>query len=349
MRHGKYASGSDEVLFSSSGNLPAWAKDNPELYWSAADEYERANGRLFTQIEFALPRELNPEQQKALAEEFCRAVTGDMLDGKTLPFSYAIHKGEYNHKGEYLGQPNPHVHLMISERALDGLDRSAETWFKRANSKHPERGGAAKWRTMKATSYLEWVRETLAIYSNNHLSRAGHDARIDHRTLKEQGILRKPGTHNGVGKWLNVEQVSRDYLDSQIKHREEVAALFDLQKPHVQRHYLEQAGGNRDKAEDAIYAACEAMRREQERQEQERQRQEQEREQRRREWAEFEAFWEATRGDEYLAQRDMEEIYRQARAMADAQRAANATNANTGNAENATERDISRKRGPSMG
>ena len=33
---------------------------------------------------------------------------------------------------------------MISERSNDGLERTAETWFKRYNGKAPERGGARK-------------------------------------------------------------------------------------------------------------------------------------------------------------------------------------------------------------
>ena len=38
-------------------------------YWAAADENERANGRLFRDIEFALPKELSERQQVALARE----------------------------------------------------------------------------------------------------------------------------------------------------------------------------------------------------------------------------------------------------------------------------------------
>ena len=49
------------------------------------------------------------------------------------PYTLAVHRGQ----GE-----NPHAHLMISERANDGIERSREQWFKRYNSKDPEKGRA---------------------------------------------------------------------------------------------------------------------------------------------------------------------------------------------------------------
>ena len=38
--------------------MPEWAEEDPRSYWKAADEHERVNGRLFREVEFALPREL---------------------------------------------------------------------------------------------------------------------------------------------------------------------------------------------------------------------------------------------------------------------------------------------------
>ena len=55
-RAGRYHSDEVEVLHKGHGNMPAWAEDCPGTYWQAADLYERANGRLFKQLEFALPR-----------------------------------------------------------------------------------------------------------------------------------------------------------------------------------------------------------------------------------------------------------------------------------------------------
>lgn len=76
-RAGRYHSDEVEVLHKGHGNMPAWAEDCPGTYWQAADLYERANGRLFKQLEFALPRELSPEEQTALTAFFLRGIGAD--------------------------------------------------------------------------------------------------------------------------------------------------------------------------------------------------------------------------------------------------------------------------------
>ncbi|MES8783431.1 DNA primase, partial [Cutibacterium acnes] len=55
-REGRYSRDRDEVLHTQSGHLPEWA-ERPADYWDGADLYERANGRLFKEVEFALPVE----------------------------------------------------------------------------------------------------------------------------------------------------------------------------------------------------------------------------------------------------------------------------------------------------
>lgn len=108
-REGKYARDMDEVLHAESGHMPEFV-ERPADYWDAADLYERANGRLFKEVEFALPVELTLDQQKALASEFAQHLTG----AERLPYTLAIHAG---------GGENPHCHLMISERINDGIER----------------------------------------------------------------------------------------------------------------------------------------------------------------------------------------------------------------------------------
>ena len=128
-REGRYEQDREELEHRESGNMPEWAKDDPRSYWEAADEYERANGRLYREVQFALPKELNEEQRRELASGFARRLT----EGERLPYTLAIHRGD----GE-----NPHAHLMFSERSNDGIERSREQWFRRANRSEPEKGGA---------------------------------------------------------------------------------------------------------------------------------------------------------------------------------------------------------------
>ncbi|MDD2967250.1 MAG: MobA/MobL family protein [Desulfovibrionaceae bacterium] len=185
-RCGRYASDHAELLHKEHGNMPAWASDAPRNYWEAADAHERANGRLFKQLEFALPKELSPEQQTALAASFCREMA-QTKDGP-LPYSFAVHKGH--------DKENPHCHLLISERVNDGVNRAPDLWFKRA-AKDPEKGGAKKTNELRPREWLLQCRELWAELANHALRLAGHEARIDHRTLEAQGIARAPTTHLG--------------------------------------------------------------------------------------------------------------------------------------------------------
>ena len=171
-RAGRYHSDEAEVLHKGHGHMPAWAENCPRNYWEAADIHERANGRLFKQIEFALPRELSPEQQTKLAASFC-ANLARTKDGP-LPYSFAVHKGR--------DEANPHCHLLISERVNDGHFREPDLWFKRA-AKDPAQGGAKKTKELHPREWLLQCRELWAERANLALQRAGHEARIDHRTL----------------------------------------------------------------------------------------------------------------------------------------------------------------------
>jgi ATP-dependent exoDNAse (exonuclease V) alpha subunit len=166
--------------------MPAWAENSPRNYWEGADVYERANGRLFKQIEFALPRELSQQQQVELAASFC-ADMARTKDGP-LPYSFAVHKGR--------DEKNPHCHLLISERVNDGHFREPDQWFKRA-AKDPLKGGAKKTTELHPREWLLQCRELWAERANLALQRAGHEARIDHRSLEAQGINRAPTIHLG--------------------------------------------------------------------------------------------------------------------------------------------------------
>ena len=224
-REGKYAKDAEDLAYRESGNMPEWAEDDPRQYWAAADEHERANGRLFVQVEFALPRELDDRQQREVASSFAADLTG----GERLPYTLAIHRGGVN----------PHAHLMISERGLDGHDRDAVTWFKRANTKDPEKGGAKKTSTLSSREWLEETRERWADRANEALERAGFTERISEATLKEQYFEaveagneremarlqgREPGVHIGphnIHRELRGEESDRlaEAMDAQDRNR----------------------------------------------------------------------------------------------------------------------------------
>ena len=169
LREGKYA-GRYDLVVSGHGHLPAWAGGDPRELFAAADLYERANGRLFVEIEVALPSELSDTAQHELARSIAAAVTAP-----GLPFTYAIHAGRPKSAGE---PANPHVHILISERVNDGIPRDAEQWFRRANTKRPELGGAAKHRALKERAWVDDTRKLVAGLMNKHLERAQVAARV---------------------------------------------------------------------------------------------------------------------------------------------------------------------------
>ena len=172
------------LVHTESRNMPQWAEANPTSYWDAADTYERTNGRLYKEVEFALPRELDNEARLELARTFANDLTAE----KNLPYTLALHEGY----GE-----NPHAHLLISERMNDGIERDPDQWFSRYNRDHPELGGAEKTDSLKPKAWLEDTRELWAQEANHALEQEGYTADLDHRSLEAQGIERAPTVHLG--------------------------------------------------------------------------------------------------------------------------------------------------------
>lgn len=223
-REGKYSpeltqgtSKLEDLEHTASGNMPTWAEHDAGIFWRAADEYERANGSTYREIEVALPRELTPAQRVALVEDFIAQEIG-----KNHAFTFAIHKP----KAALEGGDQPHCHFMYSERTLDGTDRDPAQYFKRANTKNPERGGCKKASGGKTRddlkSELLETRKLWATVQNAHLEKYGHTDRVDHRSLKDQGIERQPEAHLGP---LVAKQIdATDFIESRrLEHELELA------------------------------------------------------------------------------------------------------------------------------
>lgn len=202
MREGKYSKDKGEVLYKETGNLPKWAEGNHRAFWRAADNYERGGeryrGRAAKEVQIALPRELSDEAKIKLAREYTRSIVGD-----NHAYAMAIHRGEK-------ATENPHIHLLFSERRDDGIERTEQQYFKRANSKQPELGGVKKSRDIHAREWVSQQRKAWEVAANNALEREGYSARIDCRTLEAQGINREPSRHIGVVSYNAIMQ--RDYV-----------------------------------------------------------------------------------------------------------------------------------------
>lgn len=198
-RQGRY-SDREDLVHTQDGNLPDWADGDPLKFWKGADFYERANGAAYREHVIALPNELSIEQICVLAERLALELVG------TKPFQFAIHASE----GQLGGIPNLHMHLMYSDRVQDGIDRPVERMFSRYNPKHPEIGGCRKDSGGKGPMELRdeviAARKKIADIQNQALAEHGVNARVDHRSLREQGQKRRPERHLGPLRIKNMSE-----------------------------------------------------------------------------------------------------------------------------------------------
>ena len=138
---------------------PDWMRDRDQL-WNAVEAVERRkDAQLAREIEVALPRELGRDARLELVRGF---VAREFV-GRGMIADLSVHEGRARD-----GREQPHAHIMLSLRELtgDGFGKKAREW------NAPER--LTGWREA-------WARE-----ANGALERAGHAARIDHRTLEAQ-------------------------------------------------------------------------------------------------------------------------------------------------------------------
>jgi len=197
-RQGRHSSLQD-LIFTEHGNMPEWAKDNPMLFWKTGDRNERANGAVYREHEIALPNELTPKQQIELARDIRTTIAGE-----NKPYQLVIHAPA----SSLGGVPNTHLHLMLSDREQDGIERSPAQTFSRYNAQDPERGGCKKDSGGKSRLALRdeviETRRTCAELQNAALEKHGHTARVDHRSYKDQGIEREPERHLGQARIRNM-------------------------------------------------------------------------------------------------------------------------------------------------
>jgi MobA/MobL family protein len=241
-RDGEYADGDrDPSIYTESDHMPSWAENDASQYWDAADLYERANGRLYVSADFALPCDLTLEDQVALAHEFAQQLTA----GESLPYTLAIHSGRDANGQEH----NPHAHLMISERKNDGIERSPEQWFSRANPTDPMMGGAEKSRTFHGREWVESARRDWAELTNKTMARLGREERVDHRSYERRGIEQEAGEHYGPkaahvaarGQGHDRLEAAATVVDNreQLQSVEHEIAALELERAALVRHIEE--------------------------------------------------------------------------------------------------------------
>jgi hypothetical protein len=157
-----------------AGHMPESASE-AATWMDRQERADRANARLLDKVRIALPRELS----KAERAELVRAFAEDLTGGR-VPWFAAIHQ-------EGTDADNPHCHLVVRDRDVTTGRRAL---FLSDSARERE----AKGLTPKA---VDWVRDRWEQVCNAALERAGHEARIDRRSLEAQGIDRAPTIHIG--------------------------------------------------------------------------------------------------------------------------------------------------------
>ncbi|MGZ5198780.1 MAG: hypothetical protein ACXWC4_03335 [Telluria sp.] len=167
----------EDVIFLLDGNVPLWAKDAGDFF-SAADEFERRDyiikktardgseyekrvrGRAYIEFEWAIQRDIEDPIGWAVR------VAEETL-GKDFVYRLAVHDAPAKDGGR-----NLNMHLMFSDRRLDGVERTRELFFTRAKTgsyRHratgqlvqhdPSTGGTAKDRFWNHRSRPKWARD----------------------------------------------------------------------------------------------------------------------------------------------------------------------------------------------
>jgi hypothetical protein len=158
---------------------PEWCRgrENIEQFWSRAELAERQpQAQIAERIIIALPHELTLKQNIWLLQDHVKEFT---RQGRVV--QVAIHAPEHG------DGRNVHAHLLVSTRGVD------EHGFKASKAAEQQE------RYLHRREYVQGLRARWAAATNRHLERHGHAARVDHRTLAEQGIKREPTIHLGPG------------------------------------------------------------------------------------------------------------------------------------------------------
>lgn len=172
-------------------NAPDWAISRSEL-WNKVEQAEnRKDAQLAREIEVALPVELSLDEQIALTNEFVATQFVSM----GMVADWCIH-----------AKPkNPHCHILLTLRDIgpNGFGNKRRDW--------------------NSPAQIEQWRSAWEELTNRALQKNGLDERIDHRSLKAQGISKIPTLHIGKDNGTNTEA-----RNSRIEYNQYAKAQHEL-------------------------------------------------------------------------------------------------------------------------
>ena len=180
---------------------PSSARERDRL-WNEAEQAEsRKNSTVAREFEVALPNELIASQRLTLARELANQI----VIRHRCAVDVAIHAP--NPAGD---ERNHHAHLLLTTRRLTVSGFTEKT---------------RELDDLKTGEVVYW-RERWAGIVNEQLARHGHESRLDHRSLDDQGEARAPTRHLGPA----VTSMERRGIRTEVgwRMREEANELLQL-------------------------------------------------------------------------------------------------------------------------
>ena len=198
---------------------------NRSALWNSVEKIERSkNSQLAREIELAIPKELNREQQISLVREY----VNDNFVSVGMCADIAIHDKN---------DGNPHAHIMLTMRPLeqDGTwgAKSRKEYITDKNGERIKlKNGNFKTRKLDTVDWNEQSKAELwrskwAELANKYLAENEITERIDHRSFERQGKEQIPTVHLGVAasqmerKGIETE---RGNINREIKARNKIIA-----------------------------------------------------------------------------------------------------------------------------
>lgn len=219
-------------------NAPKEYQDRQTL-WNAVEQIEKSSkAQLAREYEVALPVELSREEQIKLVRDFAKENFVD--NGMCVDFS--IHDKE---------DGNPHAHIMLTTRPIEqdnswGVKQKKEYILdKNGQKQYDKKKQTYKCKTVKTTNwdskeFLQRSRESWAEKVNQELEKKSLPQRIDHRSLKEQGVDRVPTIHEGGARKLEKRGIKTDRgkINREIKTANGQMQTIDILTKQTQKEII---------------------------------------------------------------------------------------------------------------
>jgi len=185
-----------------AGTEITWVRNRSAL-WNAAESAEsRKNAKVAREYLVALPHELTHGQRVKLVQNFAQ----DLADRHGFAVDIAIHAPRINNDPR-----NFHAHLLTTTREILATGLGAKTDLDIGSARREARGLGSTLKELYA------VRERWATSTNEALREASIEARVDHRSLKAQGIDREPLPRIPVGAWHSEQDGQRSEIAERIR------------------------------------------------------------------------------------------------------------------------------------